>query len=551
MKRIAAYILPVAFAIVSCAQQPQASRQTTDETVADTTARATPPPAGVPYDANLAFGPGKIVELPNPQSNKVIIKLMFKNGSLSDPEGKEGLTYTTAEMITESGTQDMTVSQIKDKIFPWAANYYANVDKEVTTFTFEVPAEKLTDFYPIVHGLLLTPAFAEEDFKRVLANQQNYVDQVIRASSDEEYSKKALEDLLFRGTNYQHVVEGKSASVKNITLEDVKAHWHNFFTRNNLMIGVAGNYSPEFMRKLQADMAQLSEVTPNIPVAGAPNKPNGVQVEIIQKDNALGSAIFTGSPMPVTRSADDFAALMVANSYLGEHRKSYGKLYDKIRTTRSMNYGDYSYIEWYDNGGSYQLPNPGVPRTSNYFALWIRPVQIGEGLKKQYSELSDINIGHAHFALRLALREVDKLINNGMSQEDFELTRKFLRSYMKLYVQTEEKQLGFLMDSRFYGRQDYIKEMDQLLANLTVEEVNKAVKKYWDTQNMFVTIVTDDSEAAPLKASLLNNTPSPMSYSNLVKEGLPQEVLAEDAEIASYKLNVQDVKIIDSKNMFQ
>ncbi|WP_181885124.1 M16 family metallopeptidase [Pontibacter diazotrophicus] len=548
MKKIAAYILPVALAAASCAQQPQASQQTDTQT---TTTTANTANTAAPYDASQAFGPGKVVELKQPESNKVIIKLMFKNGSMTDPEGKEGLTFTTAEMITESGTQDMTVSQIKDKIFPWAAEYGVNVDKEVTTFTFAVHQDFLNEFYPIVRGLLLNPAFAEEDFKRVKSNQQNFVDEVIRASSDEEYSKKALEDLLFRGTNYQHVVEGTSASVPNITLEDVKNHWRNYFTQNNVLIGIAGNYSDAFLNQLKSDVAQLPDVRPNIPVAGEPNTPNGVQVEIIRKDDALGSAIFTGRPMPVTRSADDFAALMVANSYLGEHRKSYGKLYDKIRTTRSMNYGDYSYIEWYDQGGSYQLPNPGVPRTANYHALWIRPVQIAEGLQQQYAELSDINVGHAHFALRLAMREVDNLMQNGMTQEDFELTRKFLRSYMKLYIQTTEKQLGFLMDSRFYGRQDYIEEMDRLLANLTVEDVNNAVKKYWGTDNLYITIVTDDSEAEPLQQALLNNTPSPMSYSNLVREGLPQEVLAEDEAIANYNLNITDVRIVDSKDTFK
>lgn len=546
MKKIAAYILPVALLAASCAKQPQASQPTNTQATATTTTAT-----AAPFDANQAFGPGKVVELKHPESNKVIINLMFKNGSMVDPADKKGLTYTTAQMVTESGTQEMPVAQIKDKIYPWAANYYANVDKEVTTFTFAVHQDFLDEFYPIVRGLLLQPAFAEDDFKRVKSNQQNFVDQVIRASSDEEYSKKALEDLLFRGTNYQHVVEGTSATVPNITLDDVKKHWQNYFTENNVLIGIAGNYSQDFLNKLKADVAQLSDVNPSIPNAAEPNKPDGVQVEIIKKSDALGSAIFTGTPMPVTRSADDFAALMVANSYLGEHRKSYGKLYDKIRTTRSMNYGDYSYIEWYDQGGSFQLPNPNVPRTSNYFALWIRPVQIAEGLKKQYAELDTIDVGHAHFALRLAIREVDNLIKNGMTQEEFELTRKFLRSYMKLYIQTTEKQLGFLMDSRFYGRQDYIEEMDRLLANLTVEDVNKAVKKYWQTDNMFITIVTDDSEAEPLKQALLNNTPSPMSYSNLVKEGLPQEVLAEDDVIANYRVNVKDVKIIDSKDTFR
>jgi zinc protease len=107
------------------------------------------------------------------------------------------------------------------------------------------------------------------------------------------------------------------------------------------------------------------------------------------------------------------------------------------------------------------------------------------------------------------------------------------------------------MDSKFYGRNDYIKEMDALLAKLTVDDVNKAIRKYWQVNNMYVTIVTDDSEAEPLKKALENNTPSPMSYSNLVKAGLPKDVLKEDDEVANYKLNVKSVKIVESKETFK
>ena len=496
-------------------------------------------------------GAQEVIELKRQQSNKVVIKLMFKNGSISDPKGKEGLTFTTANVITQGGTKTLTNQQIQQFIYPMAAAYGSSVDKEVSTFTFEVHKDFLEKFYPIIKGLILTPSFTEQDFKRVISNQSNYVDQVIRASSDEEYSKKALEDLLFRGSNYQHMIQGTIPGVASITLGDVRSHYKNFFTKDNLTIGIAGNYTPVFLARLRADMALLpATVQASVPPAKA-RTPDGIRVEIIKKSDALGSAIFAGTPLSITRASDDFAALMVANSYLGEHRKSYGLLYDKIRTTRSMNYGDYSYIEWYENGGTNMLPATGVPRSSNYFSLWIRPVQIAEGLKKQYAELSSINIGHAHFALRLALREVDFLVKNGMSKENFELTRNFLRSYNKLYIQTPDKQLGFLMDSRFYNRKDYIAEMDTLLAKLTVEDVNRAIRKYWQVDNFFVTVVTDDSEAAPLAKALLENTPSPMSYSNLVKEGLPKAVIAEDEAIENYRLNVKEVKIVDSKDTFK
>jgi zinc protease len=294
---------------------------------------------------------------------------------------------------------------------------------------------------------------------------------------------------------------------------------------------------------------------PDAPVAVSqkvtPKFPDGIDVKIISKDEAFGSALFMGFPMDITRSNDEFAALMVANSYLGEHRKSYGVLYNKLRETRSMNYGDYSYIEWYDEGGGNMLPPPGTPRSSNYFSMWIRPVQIAKQLKKQYSELSNIKIGHAHYALRLAIREVDKLVKDGMSKEDFEETREFLSSYIKLYTQTPASQLGYLMDSKFYNRNDYIAEMGKLLANLTLDDVNNAIKKYWQVNNMMVTIVTDASEASELANSIKNNLDSPMSYSNLVKAGLPKEVLQEDDEVATYKLNIKNVEIINSKETFK
>ena len=93
--------------------------------------------------------------------------------------------------------------------------------------------------------------------------------------------------------------------------------------------------------------------------------------------------------------------------------------------------------------------------------------------------------------------------------------------------------------------------MRGLLENVTLEEVNAAIRKHWQTDNMFVTIVTDASEAKPLAESLINNTPSPMSYSDLVKSGLPPDILAEDEQVANFKLNVKNVTITESANTFQ
>ena len=318
----------------------------------------------------------------------------------------------------------------------------------------------------------------------------------------------------------------------------------------SVLIGIAGDYTPAFVTRLKADAGLLSSVKPSLPVLSLPAQPRGISVEIVSKKGALGSAVSAGFPMDLTRAKDDFAALMVANSWLGEHRKSYSRLYQKIREARSMNYGDYTYIEWYDNGGSNMLPPSGTPRSLNYFSIWLRPVQTAKGLKGQYPELSDIKIGHAHFAIRMAIREMDQLIQKGMTQEDFENTRDFLKSYSKLYIETPSKKLGYLMDSRFYGRKDWIKELDALLSKLTLAEVNGAIKKYWQVQNMDIVIVTDESESEALATSLRSGISSPIAYSNALKATLPKEILDEDDTVANYPIEIREVKIIKSDETF-
>jgi zinc protease len=349
----------------------------------------------------------------------------------------------------------------------------------------------------------------------------------------------------------QHLVQGTVSGVESITLDDVKKHYANFFGSSNMTIGIAGNYSADFLKKITADLNGMQVATAPIPDAGKPHQPKDFEVEIVAKDNALGSAIFAGFPMDLTRANDDFAALMVANSWLGEHRKSYSRLYQKIREQRSMNYGDYTYIEWYNNGGGNMLPRAGYPRSSNYFSIWLRPVQTAKGLKGQYPELKDIEIGHAHFAIRMALREMDQMITKGMNKEDFELTRSFLRSYMKLYAQTPEQQLGYLLDSKFYGRKDWLKEADALLGKLTVEQVNAAMAKYWQTKNMYIAIITDKTEAVPLARSLRDNLVSPMSYSNVLKGVLTPEIFNEDKLVENYVMKVSNINIIDSNSTFK
>src|SRR5690606_3883503 len=205
------------------------------------------------------------VELRLSNSNKVVFKFMFRNGSVSDPVGQEGLTFLTTSLVGDGGTTTLTSTQVKDFLYPMAAQISYSIDKEVAILTFEVHVDHLEAFYPLMIDLLTRPRMDEGDFNRLKSNQENYVTQVIRTSSDEEYSKRALEDLLFRGTRYQHMPAGTVSGVAKLTLEACKAHYQNYFRQDNLTVGIAGNYSPALFNRLKEDVKKFPPGAPKLP----------------------------------------------------------------------------------------------------------------------------------------------------------------------------------------------------------------------------------------------------------------------------------------------
>ena len=131
--------------------------------------------------------------------------------------------------------------------------------------------------------------------------------------------------------------------------------------------------------------------------------------------------------------------------------------------------------------------------------------------------------------------------------EDFEATREFLLNYSKLYVQTTNSRLGYRMDSRFYGTGFYIDEIQQRLPTLTVDDVNAAVRRHLQYDDLAVAVVTTDAEA--FRDRLLANEPSPPTYAAAVTE----EILVEDEEIVTYPLaiNPDRVRIVPVEEMFR
>ncbi|MFO0985456.1 MAG: pitrilysin family protein [Planctomycetota bacterium] len=467
------------------------------------------------------------VLLPSQSSPLIAFRILFRLGAINDPAGKQGLNALTAAMLAQGGTRELSYQQIIDKLYPMSAAIESSTDKEMTVFAGEVHKDHAEAFFKILSDLIIAPRFDPEDFKRNQEMAINYLESTLRGNDDENLGKQALSAMIFRGHPYGYPSIGTVKGLQGITLDDVKQYYAQHYRRGNVVVGLAGGYSDAFLNRVRSVLASLpAGTTPRVELE-APPLPSGLEVELIEKP-CIATAVSIGFPIDVTRADHDFFALMVANSYFGEHRTFNGVLMQHMRGLRGMNYGDYSYIENFEEQPGTVFPEPNNARRQQIFSIWIRPVAHR----------------NRHFAIRQAMRELQILCERGLTDADFQATRQFLLNYTRLWAQRLSARLGYKLDSKYYGLDDFLARVQSELPKLTAQDVNRAIKQHLQFQNACIAVVTQHADE--FAQELVANKPSPIEY----QETTPPAVLEEDKLIERYDLKITRTSVLPAFQMF-
>ena len=483
-------------------------------------------------ELNKPQGDAKFSVLDMRSSSPLVdVNLLFYTGAAADPEGKKGLAAITANMIARGGSESRSYKEIQKALYPIAGSFGVQIDKEMVSFRGRVNKDKVDEWYKIVSDQLLNPGWREDDFKRLKKEQLDGIKAGLKASNDEELGKEVLYSKLYQGHAYESYNYGDISDLEALTLEDLKAFYKAEFTQAKLNVGISGAMSDAAKAKLLKDLSTLPEGSEKrLTIADAP-KLEGRHATIVEKP-AKSTAVSFGFPIDTIRSDKDWAALWLMRSYFGEHRNSNSFLYQRIRQIRGMNYGDYAYIEYFPRGMYQTKPDANLGRSEQIFQIWLRPLRSNND---------------AHFATRVAQYELDKLIENGMSKEDFESTRNFLTNFVPQMVASQDRQLGYALDSKFYNTDEFVAYVRKQLASLNVEDVNRVIRDNLQNKNIHYVFITGD--AKDMKARLANETVSPLKY-NAEK---PKSLTDEDKVIESYKLAIDkaNIEVMDVKDVFK
>ncbi|MBI5850528.1 MAG: insulinase family protein [Planctomycetes bacterium] len=485
-----------------------------------------PLPEAPPADAEAGAPPAGVFLASN--APLVAIRLVYPTGAVDDPAGKEGLTAITARMLTDAATKQHSYQQMTDALNPMAASFAADVDEESTTLRGVVHRDVLDAYWSLFREAIREPAFEPADLERIRALALADLEIGLRQSDDEELGKEVLLSAIFAGHPYASLNQGTIESLRAITLDDVRTCWEQRFDAP--VVGLAGGFTAAFAARVHHDVGGAAEPFASRRELPRPVMPERSRLTIVQKPTRA-TGMHIGLPIDVDRKHPDWIALWLATSWLGQHRSEISHLYQRLRERRGLNYGDYAYVEYFPHGGGAFQPPPNHARQRNAFTIWLRPVPPE----------------NAPFALKAAWFELDRLVRDGLTAEQFESMRGFLRKYCALLTATDDRRLGYALDQGFFGLPEWVAFVRDGLDRLTVEDVNRVIRAHLRSDRLEFVVVTQDAEA--FRTAILGTEPTSISYQTKPN----QDVLDEDALIEKLQLGLRpaDARIVPIGEVFQ
>lgn len=485
----------------------------------------------------LSFGYNVILK-ESPELPITAINITFKTGSANDPENLKGVARLTASLIREGGVKELgglpsrNREELEELLFPLAADISVNTTKEQTTFEVTTTSQSAEQVFDLLSQMILAPKFSGSELDRLKAEAKDVLSKGLPLEDQEELGKAALDRALYGDSHpYSTSVFGNLKSVSTIDTDNIETFYKANYTQDRITVAAGGILSPTLKKKLENVFLKLPEKSTSILTIKRPEPLQKPKLTIVTGPfDATG--VHIGLVQPYNRSSQDFPAMYLTSMAFGKHRSFVGRLMKVVREIRGLNYGAYAYVEDFPRGGRLMIAPTQASRQVQAFTMWARPTPLNNGC----------------FLLKQFLREFDMLSTQGLTQAEFNLGKSHLNGYIPLLATEISRQIGYAIDSQFYGiKNDFLKELQKANEKLQWKEVNKTISKNLTLGKPNIVVVTKDADAF-LKE--IKSGHCAIHY----QEGITKDknIVKEDAIIANYPLPFEEAEIkkINSIDLF-
>lgn len=304
--------------------------------------RSKPPKSGpapalsIPDPAQFKLANGlTVLVVENKKLPVVSASLTIDAGPITEGQ-KAGVTSLMGAMLNEG-----TTTKSKDA-------FDEAVDRIGATVSLSASggyASSLNRYFPqalaLMADALRNPAFTQASFDKVKTQSLTALQS---GEKDPNTIASRAGNALAFGVNHPMGEYETEASLKSITLADVKTQYKKYITPSRAYLTFIGDITPAAARALaEKSFSNWKGSTLTLPTLPKVANPTATEIDIVDVPNAVQSIINVTNLVELPVGHPDYHAVLMANYILGGGANS--RLFMTLREKRGFTYGSYSSIK--------------------------------------------------------------------------------------------------------------------------------------------------------------------------------------------------------------
>jgi len=382
--------------------------------------------------------------------------ITINGGMLLDDMNKIGVANLITDEMME-GTKNKTPIELEEAIDELGSSISMYTTKESIVIRGNCLSSKFKDTYNLVEEILFEPRWDEKEFARI---KDETVELIKRQKTDPStVATNVFNKLIYGEDNIlSNSTMGTVESVNSITIDDMKNYYDNNFAPEFARITIAGNVSEDAATDVFKSLEQKwDRKNVEFPAVKVLERTTKAKIYFVDFPNAKQSAIRIGS-LGLRYTDPDFYKATVMNYKLGGSFN--GRVNMILREEKGFTYGARTGFS-----GSF-YPGTFVASSS------VRSNTTFESTTIFFNEM--------------------KTYREGIPEEDLDFTKNALIKSNARSFETLGALRGMLDNIAKYNLPfDYVKEREEEVRNMTLEEHRMLAQKYINPDIMTCVIAGD------------------------------------------------------------
>lgn len=402
----------------------------------------------------------KVIGTVSDEIPTVAIQLTLNGGhkfDANDPS-KSGLAQVTASLLNES-TENYSAEEMQEELRKIGSSIGVFANNNATTITINTLKKNLKRTMQLAEEKLLRPGFVQEDFERIMKQQMEGI--IASQKNPSAIASQVYNRLLYGDEHILSVpASGIEGTVKNITLDDVKAFYASYYSPNLGELVVVGDIQKdEVLGELDflKSWGNKNVKIPELPDAKPADK---TKLYLVDKADAPQSQIRIGYMTDLEYDATgDYFKSYLMNYPLGGAFNSRINL--NLREDKGWTYGARGFFSASDDPGPYTA-TAGV---------------LGTATDSSVFEM---------------MKEITNYGENGITDGELEFMRKSVGQRDAREYETPGQKARFLRRIVHYDLdRSYVDEQTKIINTISKEEINALAKKYISDDQLYILVVGD------------------------------------------------------------